>query len=234
MERKTVKRPDSRLLSAIPYLHRGGVVADVGTDHAYLPILLVSEKISRSAVACDINEGPLQRAKEHIEAANLQGKIQTLLTDGLHGVESYHPDDILIFGMGGELIVKILNEAPWVKKTSISLVLQPMSRAEILRAWLTENGFSIRGETLSREEQYYQTIHAVWNGKKEIYSESELLLGKFLPENELSRGFLKQKIGVFEKILAGKKASSGADTAYEERILADLAKRLLKAEANEI
>lgn len=144
------KTPDNRLLSAIPYLRAGGVVADIGTDHAYLPIELCRRGICRRAVACDINEGPISAARANIRAAGLSDRIDTLCTDGLHGVEPYAPDDILIFGMGGELIVRILCEAPWVRNDRIGLILQPMSRAEILRRYLWENGFEIRGKR-SRE-----------------------------------------------------------------------------------
>ncbi|MBQ9131710.1 MAG: SAM-dependent methyltransferase, partial [Clostridia bacterium] len=94
--------PDSRLLSAIPYLTKGGRAVDVGTDHAYLPIYLVQEGLISHALACDINAGPLRSARTNIAAAGLTNRIGTLRTDGLHGVESYAPDDVMIFGMGGE------------------------------------------------------------------------------------------------------------------------------------
>ncbi len=220
--------PDSRLQSAVPYVKRGGCVADIGTDHAYLPIHLVEEGIVRRALACDINEGPIRSARENIAAAGLEEKIATLCTDGLHGVEAYAPDDILIFGMGGELIVKILEEAPWVQNESIGLILQPMSRAAVLREWLLQHGFSILGEHLSHEERYYQTIYARHTGEFCRYSEEELLVGKHNLEGNSPylRPFLEHEIAVLGHILEGKSRSSLADASQEVRLLENLKKRL--------
>ena len=135
--------------SAVSYISRGAHVADIGTDHAYLPIYLVKEGIAQKALAADINQGPIDSARANIAAHGLSERIETLKTDGLHGVESFAPDHILIFGMGGELIVKILSEAPWIQKKGITLILQPMSRAQILRAYLLESGFSNLRSTIS-------------------------------------------------------------------------------------
>ena len=88
------KNPDARLLSALPYLTPGGTVADIGTDHAYLPIELCRRGICRRAVACDINRGPLESARANIAAAGFSDRIDTLLTDGLHGVEQWHPHSV--------------------------------------------------------------------------------------------------------------------------------------------
>ena len=225
----STKTPDNRLLSAIPYLRTGGVVADIGTDHAYLPIELCRRSICRRAVACDINEGPINAARANIRAAGLSDRIDTLCTDGLHGVEPYAPDDILIFGMGGELIVRILREAPWVRNDRIGLILQPMSRAEILRRYLWENGFEIRGEPLPRADRLYQTICARYTGNAETFDEADLLVGRedFLLASPLAGDFLRQKIAVLESVAAGKRAG-GADTAYEDRLIASLRNRFNK------
>ena len=82
-------------------------------------------------------------AREHIAAAGLTDRIDTRLTDGLQGLSDYDADDIMIFGMGGELIIRILTDAPWIKDRRIGLILQPMSRVSLLRRFLVENGFSI-------------------------------------------------------------------------------------------
>ena len=201
---------------------------DVGTDHAYLPIYLVGQGISSRALACDINRGPIESAQRNIAAAHLTKKIDTLCTDGLHGAEHFDPDNVLIFGMGGELIIRILTEAPWVKNSNIGLVLQPMTRAHLLRRWLLENGFEIVGETITHEDRYYQTIAARYCGKSEEYTEEELLLGRLNIQNNAPnlRGFVKHEIGVWEAIRRGKSQSANADTSDEDRTLQFLKERL--------
>ena len=218
----------ARLMSALPYLKKGGAVIDVGTDHAYLPIFLVGQEISSRALACDINRGPIDSAARNITAAGLADRIGTLCTDGLHGTEDFYPDDVLIFGMGGELIIRILSEAPWVKNESIGLVLQPMTRAHLLRRWLLENGFAIVGETITHEDRYYQTIAARYCGKNEEYTEEELLLGRLNIQNNAPNlgGFIEHEIGVWEAIRRGKAQAANADTRDEDRTLQFLKERL--------
>ena len=160
-----------RLMTAVPYVRRGRLLADIGTDHAYLPIYLCEQgrltPVAAEngevlcAVASDINRGPVERADQHIAAAGLTGSIRTVRTDGLNGLDAYDPADIVIFGMGGELIASILEAAPWVNREGRRLILQPMTHAEKLREYLLSAGFAIVGESLSREgERIYQTICA--------------------------------------------------------------------------
>ena len=160
-----------RLLTAVSYVRGGRLVADIGTDHAYLPIYLCEQRKltpvtagngeTLCAIAADINKGPVERADEHIAAARLTKYIKTVQTDGLTGLDVYDPTDIIIFGMGGELIATILAAAPWVNVPGKRLILQPMTHAEKLRAYLLEAGYAIIGETLSREgDRIYQTICA--------------------------------------------------------------------------
>ncbi|MBR3894810.1 MAG: SAM-dependent methyltransferase [Clostridia bacterium] len=214
----TPTTPGARLLSAVPYLRKGCRVVDVGTDHAYLPIHLVREGLVAEALACDVNQGPITAARANVAAAGLADRIGTRLTDGLHGVEDFSPDSVLIFGMGGELIVKILSEAPWIRNESIGLVLQPMSRAAVLRRWLLENGFSIEGETLTYEDKYYQTLAARYTGRVDSYSDVELAVGRLNIETRppLFEGFVRHEIAVLEAVLRGKAKSAQADTSFEE------------------
>lgn len=223
------KRPDTRLLSALQYLTEDGIVADIGTDHAYLPIEIINRGLARRAVACDIHKGPIESARRNIAEAGLSDRIDTFQTDGLNGVEHYHPTDVIVFGMGGELIVKILSEAPWIKCSSVGLILQPMSHAEILRKWLLENGFSICGETLAREERYYQIIHARFGENAEQYDEDELFFGKYIlnGDSPFLEDFLKQKIRSISVVMDGKRKGH-ADVSQEECLLAALKRRFVK------
>ena len=216
--------PDTRLLSAVPYLTRGGSVADVGTDHAYLPIYLVQEGIVSHALACDINEGPILSARKNIAEAGLLDRIDTLQTDGLHGVEAYSPDNIMIFGMGGELIARILSEAPWIKRESVGLILQPMSRVSVLREWLLKNGFAIVGETVTFEDKYYQTVCARYCGERSSYSAVELQVGRLNISNRPPHfeGLVRHEIAVLDAIIRGKSRSESADVAEELRLKQDL------------
>lgn len=230
MSTKTRIEPDARLKSAEPYFTKGCRIADIGTDHAYLPIYLVQNGIASYALACDVNQGPLDRASANIRQAGLEDKIETLRTDGLHGVEPYAPDFILIFGMGGDLIIRILSEAPWLQNTRVRLILQPMTRAASLRRWLLEHGFSITGESLSFSEKYYQTIVACPDPQAVFdYTEEELLLGRYniAEDPPLFRGFLMHEKAVLERIVQGKKRSAcGADGTSETALLDQLRKRL--------
>ena len=160
-----------RLMTAVPYVRPGYLVADIGTDHAYLPIYLCEQRRlspvttpsgdTLCAIAADINKGPVERADQHIAEARLTRYIKTVQTDGLTGLDAYDPADIIIFGMGGELIAAILEAAPWVRAAGKRLILQPMTHAEKLREYLLSAGFAIIGETLSREgDRIYQTLCA--------------------------------------------------------------------------
>jgi tRNA (adenine22-N1)-methyltransferase len=160
-----------RLQSAVDYVRPGHLFADVGTDHAYLPIYLcqagrltpvpAADGSRLCALASDINQGPVDRAAAHVAAAGLSDRIRTIRTAGLSGLEGYQPTDIAICGMGGELIVSILEAAPWVKSPAVRLILQPMTHPEKVRAFLLSEGFLLLGETLSQEgERIYQTVCA--------------------------------------------------------------------------
>ena len=160
-----------RLLTAVPYVRPGRLAADIGTDHAYLPIYLcetgrlipvsAGNGETLCAIAADINRGPVERADLHTAASGLTDRIRTVQTDGLSDLDIYDPDDIIIFGMGGELIASILDASPWARRAGKRLILQPMTHAEKLRAYLLSAGCTIVGETLSREgDRIYQTICA--------------------------------------------------------------------------
>ncbi len=181
-----------RLATAVGYVRPGRRVADIGTDHAYLPIALCEAgllslpdgKSDPSAVAADINRGPVERAALHIATAGLSDRIRTVQTDGLHGLDGFDPADIIIFGMGGELIASILAAAPWVATPTAEgegrrLILQPMTHAERLREYLMTAGFVIVGETVSREgARLYQTLCAEVGESRHKPSLAELAVGE--------------------------------------------------------
>lgn len=198
------KIADLRLAAAASFGRKGKRVADIGTDHASLPIYIVGNDLSPYAVACDINKGPLNAAKQNIAASNLSDRIDTFLTDGLNGLEQFNPEDVYILGMGGELIWRIIEASELTKQNGIRLILQPMTHPNDLRLGLYSNGFNIVDETLVRDrDRVYQIIVAEYDGVERTANEVELWLGKKNIENggedlsnlaSLYAGAMKKKI----------------------------------------
>ena len=217
-----------RLTHAAALIREGAFLADVGTDHAYLPIALCLEGRIRGAVASDINKGPIERAEENIKKYSLEEKIALCHCDGLCGIERFRPTDISILGMGGELIVKILSAAPWTKDSGIRLCLQPMTHAEILREYLAKEGYSVVDESIAVEdEKIYQLISAEYTGKPDTYTDAELLLGKINISRkapELIR-LAEHHIAVLSRRIDGK-TSAGASCEDEQRLINEIKKVL--------
>lgn len=213
-------RLDARLSAAIPYV-RGGTIADVGTDHAYLPLTLLLQKRCTFAVASDIHRGPAQRAAEHLQSFGIgPERAAVLCTDGLHGLQSYHPTDIIIFGMGGEMIVHILEEAPWVYDPSVRLILQPMTHPEILRQSLAEHGFAIRSEQLVFTDRIYQIICAEYDGVKRSFTPIEYLIGanNIHRHDPLLPVWIERQLRLIHVTMEGKN-SAGIDTSAEQDLI---------------
>ena len=216
-----------RLLAAADFVRPSSFVADIGSDHAYLPIYLCTLGKIRGALASDINEGPVARANINIATYHLNKKISTLRTDGLLGVEAYHPNDIVICGMGGELIASILDAAKWTKDKNIRLILQPMTHADKLRAFLWDNGFEIMGEKIVKEDKLYQIICAEYSDNCAKYSQIETIFGKILPKKPTAEfiEYAEYVKRVYNTKKEGKMCS-GADVSEEELIINEIEKML--------
>ena len=137
---------DGRLSSVAKFVRWGATFADIGTDHAYLPVFLVTHGVINHAICSDINEGPLSNAMATATEYGVYDKIDFVLTDGARALSEYKITDMAICGMGGELIADIIEAAPFIKKERVRLILQPMTRQENLRVYLYENGFSLIDE----------------------------------------------------------------------------------------
>lgn len=219
---------NDRLLTAVPFIRRGKRLADVGTDHAYLPLYLVSNDIISSAVAADINDGPIQKAKENIAKYGYEDRIRIVLCDGLTGINGDDVDDIAIFGMGGELIAKIIDGAQWLfgKESNKRLILQPMTHPEKLRKYLAENGFNIIGEALSMDRgKIYQTICAEYDGASHSYTDFELFFGTYILDDggELLENLMKNTLKKLHHEIMGK-SLGGESTEYEEYLIENIEK----------
>lgn len=157
---------------------KGARLADVGTDHAYLPAALILEGKIPWAIAADLRRGPLDRARATVREYGLIGKMTFRLCDGLSGIRPDEVDAIAIAGMGGETIAAILEVAPWTRTEDVPLILQPMSSFPDLRRWLQANGFAIQEERLARERDTLYTALLVRAGEMEPLSPAELWAGK--------------------------------------------------------
>ena len=138
------------------------VLADIGTDHGYVPISLVQRKKIPKAIAMDINKGPLQRAREHIAEFQLEEFIETRLSDGVKKLKVGEVDSILIAGMGGELVIHILSDGMEVCRSVKELILQPQSELDKVRRFLRENKYKIVDEDMVIEDgKYYPMMKVV-------------------------------------------------------------------------
>lgn len=213
---------DARLEAAVQLI-RGGVVADVGTDHAYLPISLLRRGLCSYAVATDIHKGPAEVAAAHLGANGIgEDRACVLLTDGLHGTEQYALTDVCIFGMGGEMIARIVDEAPWVRSPDVRLILQPMTRMEFLRDFLDKNGFAVCEEQLVKTDRIYQIICAEYDGQVRSHTPLELLLGEqnMRRRDALCLELARQQKTILESSRAGKLRGRCPDTSREDTLLA--------------
>ena len=171
----TIKLPP-RLAAIAALVPTGAHLADVGTDHALLPIRLLLDGAIKSAVATDIRPGPLSRAQENAASAGVE-TLRCILCDGLTGVSPEEADTVVIAGMGGENIAAILRAAAWACKKAL-LILQPMSRPEELRSALSSLGLSISAERLVRDTGRLYSILAVHAGAPDTLTPGELYCGK--------------------------------------------------------
>lgn len=161
---KRLFKLDLRLQVCADMVKRGSKVADIGTDHAYLPIWLCKNNIACSAIASDIRREPLNSAKKHILQYGAEDFVTTRLSDGLKEFKTGECDCVIIAGMGGELIRNIILSADWVKNKDITLILQPMTKGEIVRKDLSAEGFDLI------EEKSVMAMGKVYTVMKWIYS----------------------------------------------------------------
>lgn len=169
----------NRLELIASFVKNGIGVVDVGTDHGYIPVMLVKRGYKGNIIATDINEGPLNKAKQSLIEADCEEAVELILCNGLDGCESEKIDTIIVAGMGGDTITGILDRAEWCAREDIKLILQPVTKPEILRYWLVNNDFRIINEAQTEENgTVYQIICAV-PGRDCRYKDSELFIGRY-------------------------------------------------------
>lgn len=214
--RKLELTPRLQLLA--DWVDSGARVADIGTDHAYLPVwLLLHGRVTR-AIASDLRSGPLARARETAEAYGVLDSIDLRLGNGLEGISPEEADTIVIAGMGGENIAAILNAAPWTADGNHTLLLQPMTRAEELRGFLAEHGYAILREALVRDRGTIYPVMAAAAGKMRL-TPGQLLGGAKLQMDPLEDRYLIEKIIRLQCAVAGlNRSGAAADREKADRL----------------
>lgn len=194
----------NRLALIASMVERGSVVADIGTDHAYLPVFLVQNNICPKAFACDIKEAPLEKGIQNISFNHLENKIEARLSDGLAGIKEGEADTFTIAGMGADVIIHILSSCPYIKDSRYTLIIQPMSRYYTLIRWLYENGFKITEHKCTSEGQrHYTVIKVQYSGNETAFTDTDTYLGKMNLANSECRTFLQTEILRAEKRAIG-------------------------------
>ncbi len=191
---------DDRLSAVASLVRNGKRVADIGTDHGYLVAYLVEKGLCPSGIAADLRKGPLENARQTVIQQGLSDKIDLILSDGLENISKNSCDDIVIAGMGGNLIAEILEKATWVKNEKINIVAQPMTHAEVLRQYFVDNGFTIKKEkTATDGKRYYCIISASYNGVVEMHRASYIYTGEIKPESETDIKYLQKILTALSK-----------------------------------
>ena len=196
-------------------------IADIGTDHGYVPIYLIKRNIVPFAYALDINNGPIQRATKNIAEEGLSDRIKTIQCDGMEKLAPGMIDTVIIAGMGGELIVNILKNSK-VNHTIKELILSPHKASDMVRKYIIEMGWHIVDEKMLMDAgKYYNIIKAHPGEEKNPYGETEYIYGRILlrEKNPVLKEYLENQYNKFSLILETMKKNNSKDIVYAEQVL---------------
>ena len=149
-----------RLLACCAFVHPGDRIADVGCDHGYLSIHLLTQGIASSAIASDLREGPLQSARDNAAKFGVYDKIEFCLSDGVQNIPRDF-DTLVCAGMGAHTMISILESAPWLRDSRYRMILQCQIKTPMLRQYLTEQGWTIQQESVLRDGKFLYTVMEV-------------------------------------------------------------------------
>ena len=222
MEKVRLPVLDERMLLIASQVRDGAVVADIGTDHGYVPIYLVGSGLCPRAVATDINSKPLGTARTNAERYGVGDKITFILSDGMRGFDParYGVTDVLICGMGGELIASILGATDFVRTPGVRLILQPMSSVPELRGYLYTMGYDVKCEKLCRAgDKIYTAIVAEYDGVSRELTDAERAQTQayLMHKND----FLTRTAAKLRVQIEGRK-KGGLDANREEALLTEV------------
>jgi len=213
-----------RLLAVASMVSEGKVTADVGTDHGYVPIYLVKQGICPFAYACDVNKGPLDKAREHIVEEEMEDKIFLQLSDGMKELKGKDIESVIIAGMGGELICKIIEESPILDDIT-ELIVSPHHDVNRVRETLLDNGFNIVSEKMILDsDKYYNIIKSQKSDKVDSYTPFELKYSKklFEEKDEVFKEYLKNMMNKYSIIISRLENSRKEDTNRKNEILTNM------------
>lgn len=200
-DKRLLLQPRLQLLAdLVPY---GSRLADIGTDHGYLPVYLIQQGRIPSAIAADVGYEPLQHAKRTAEEYGATG-IDFRLCDGLRGIKADEVDTIVIAGMGGEMIIHILSSAAWTTAPGrYTLLLQPMTKVGVLRRWLSENGYRFVEERLVHDKDFIYPVMVLTGGEQAQLSEMQMDYGVCLDGDPLLGQFLDIQLARLQRTVDG-------------------------------
>lgn len=220
---------EERLRLCAGFVPENARLADIGTDHAYLPVWLCRSGKIQKAIAADIGEGPLQSARDTIARYQVAGQVETRLSDGLARFAAGEVDTIVIAGMGGELMARILGDCDWIQNPEITLILQPMTAVRALRLFLWEQGFSLEKEACCREGKHvYTVIKARYMGDQGPSDpQTACFVGAIAGETEAEHAFLQKEYDRAQKERTGALHRGDGETAARlETAMQELEKRM--------
>ncbi|SCG96263.1 tRNA (adenine(22)-N(1))-methyltransferase [uncultured Clostridium sp.] len=202
-----------RLLKIASLVSEGKRVADIGTDHGYIPVYLLNKGVVPFAILADVNKGPLENARKEVRNNNLTDKTDLRLGSGIEVLKKGEVDEVIIAGMGGILISELLEANKEVAHSVDKLILQPMQAQEELRKYLVNNGYEILDEVLVKEDfRIYEIIESKFTGNNtkvedEIYFE----VSKKLIENKdpLLKEFIDKKVYKYNSIIEKLEGKTG-------------------------
>lgn len=222
----------SRLEMIASFVTQGRGVADIGTDHAILPIILRRRGYKGYIVAGDINEGPLKKAERGLLEAEIDD-VELKLCNGLESIDGSRIDTIVVAGMGGDTITGILDRGlydmpEWADRSDYKLILHPVTKPEILRYWLVNNGFRINGENYIEDNGILCQIIYAEPGESEKYMDSELYVGKLerIVNQPCFEAVVDKHIKRFKAAVKGLENASDASLAAWKKLIENMISEL--------
>ncbi|WP_445612716.1 tRNA (adenine(22)-N(1))-methyltransferase [Geobacillus sp. YF-1] len=215
-------RLSKRLETVASFIPRGAVLADIGSDHAYLPCYACLHGYATKAVAGEVADGPLRSARQQVETCGLSDRISVRKGDGLSVIAPREVDCITIAGMGGALIARILSDGKEKLSGVKRLILQPNVGAERVRRWLLEHDWELIAERILKEDGHIYEVLVAERGEAERpyrHLEAELLLGPFLlrENNDVFREKWQQELRHWKQIAADLAANGQSEAAARKR-----------------